>query len=134
MVFFFPKLEVKRAVRNSARAERNCLSQKQDAANHLIGGIISLHKAVVSQSLLSMEDGGASASHRCPLKMHFVSQLPSPYEPCCISFSGCCLWTFCPSKPCTDNLQKNNIINRADVPLSDPDQGNWFGFSQCPAI
>jgi len=78
MVFVFPKLEVKRAVRNSARAGRYCLSQKQDAASHLIGGIISLHKAVVSQPLLSMEDGGASASHRCPSKDDRFLPAPKP--------------------------------------------------------
>lgn len=78
MVFFFPKLEVKRAVRNSARAGRYCLSQKQDAANHLIGGIISLHKAVVSQPLLSVEGGGASASPRCPSKDALCLPAPEP--------------------------------------------------------
>lgn len=78
MVFFFPKLEVKRAVRNSARAGRYCLSQKQDAASHLIGGIISLHKAVVSQSLLNMEDGGISASHRRPPKDALCLPAPEP--------------------------------------------------------
>lgn len=78
MVFFFPKLEVKRAVRNSARAGRYCLSEKQDAANHLIGGIISLHKAVVSQPLLSVEGGGASVFHRCPSKHALCLPAPEP--------------------------------------------------------
>lgn len=91
MVFFFPKLEVKRAVRSSARAGRYCLSQKQDAANHLIGGIVSLHKAADPQPLLSVEEPQPLTG--APLKIHFVSRLPSPCELCSVSFSGC-LQTF----------------------------------------
>lgn len=78
MVFFFPKLEVKRAVRNSARSGRYCLSQKQDAANHLLGCIVSLHKAVVSRPLLSVEGRGASACHRCPSKGTLGDPAPEP--------------------------------------------------------
>lgn len=78
MVFFFPKLEVKHAVWNSARAGRYCLSQKQDAANHLSGSIVSLHKAIVSQPLLSVEGGGASAFPRCPSRDVLCLPAPEP--------------------------------------------------------
>lgn len=92
MVFFFPKLEVKRAVRNSARAGRYCLSEKQEDANHLIGGIISLHKAVASQPLLSMEGRGASASHRCPSKDVLCAPAPEPAGALCVLLRDG-LWT-----------------------------------------